>query len=94
MSHVFIVTEYGCNSTPGDLWIPISKLFPNYDDAYEHYLTVCPAIVDDHNETTRYVNTSYDPNSTSNEYIVIENRQLDAKRPFGAVIARYGVCGL
>ena len=26
---VFIVTSYGCNSTPSDMWIPESKLFEN-----------------------------------------------------------------
>ena len=90
MPHIFIVTVYGCNSTPGDMYIPISKLFANYDDAYKYYLLVSPAI-DDDDRASRYVNASYDSNSTSNEYIIIEDRQLDAKRPAGAVIARYGM---
>ena len=31
---VFIVTCYGCNSTPSDMWIPRSKNFTKYEDAY------------------------------------------------------------
>ena len=99
--NIFIVTEYGCNSSPSDMLTPSSKLFSNYAEAYEYFLKVSPTI--DRNrpyyqEAEQHVNTSYDPNSTNNGYIVIESRCQTcvgdkvtsyAKRPQGAVIARY-----
>ena len=99
--NIFIVTEYGCNSSPSDMWTPSSKLFSNYTEAYEYFLIVSPPI--DHEcqyyeEANKYVNSLYDPNSTNNGYIVIEDRCQSygvdedcnyAKRPYGAVIARY-----
>jgi hypothetical protein len=86
--HLFIVTEYGCNSTPGDLWIPISKLFTSYAEAYAHFEAISTVCLDGE----VYVNKAYDPKSESNEYIVIEDRSDHyAKRPCGVVIARYGV---
>jgi hypothetical protein len=90
---IFIVTEYGCNSTPSDMWTPISKLFTNYEEAYAYFLKIAPP-TDKGNIATQYINTSYNPNSTSVEYIVIRNICEDpyhAKRPNGAVIARYGL---
>ena len=98
----YIVTKYGCNSSHNDLWTPSSKLFTNYTEAYEHFLLVAPCIdreTEYYQEATQYINSSYDPNSTNNVYILIEYRcQLGdgdegnyAKRPYGAVIARCGV---
>ena len=85
--HLFIVTEYGCNSTPGDLWIPISKLFTSYAEAYAHFEAISTVT-----DCEVYVNKAYDPKSASNEYIFIENRRdPKTKRPWGVVIARYGV---
>ena len=26
----YIVTEYGCNSSPSDMWTPISKVFKDW----------------------------------------------------------------
>ncbi len=99
--NVFIVTEYGCNSSPSDMWTPSSKLFSNYAEAYEYFLIVSPPIdrkCEYYEEANQYVNRAYDPNSTNNGYIVIEDRCQSyrgyeelcyAKRPYGAVIARY-----
>lgn len=92
---IFIVTEYGCNSSPSDMWTPSSKLFTNYEEAHAYFLRIAPCVNDEENNaTTQYINTSYNPNSTSVEYIVIQNICEDpdhAKRPSGAVIARYGL---
>jgi hypothetical protein len=87
---VFIVTDYGCNSTPGDIYTPTSKIFADYNVAYDYFISVSPTIDDDEN-SIHYINPSYDPNSTNSEYIVIEDRQFQGKRSSGAVIARYGI---
>ncbi len=88
MQQVFIVTEYGCNSTPNDMWIPHSKLFTNYTEAYEYFRRLAPSSYD----VIRYVNESYDPNSTNGEYVIIADiHQSLVKRPYGIVIARFGM---
>lgn len=98
--NIFIVTEYGCNSSPSDMWTPSNKLFSNYEEAYEYFLKVSPTIDREcayYQEADQHVNSSYDPNSTD-VYIFIESRCQTchgdkdtsyAKRPYGAVIARY-----
>ena len=99
MQQVFIVNEYGCNSTPGDLCIPQSKLFLNYVDAYAYFKSICPSLDDNDDKdddaydyVSHYINDTYDPNSETNEYIIIEDRQLkNVKRPWGVVIARHGL---
>lgn len=99
---IYIVTHYGCNSTPSDLWTPNTKLFTDYKDAYSYYLKISPFFNDKDNEVERRVNEKYDHEDTTiKEYIVIENvrhkpgyhsgEQNRAKRPQGAVIARYGL---
>jgi hypothetical protein len=93
---IYIVTHYGCNSSHNDMWIPRGKAFTDFAKAYEYFLSIAPSI-DDEDEyplARRYVNGSYDPNSTNSEYIVIEDRCQDGdcvKRPFGALIARCGI---
>ena len=75
--NIFIVTEYGCNSSPSDISTPSSKLFTNYAEAYEYLLKVSPSIDREclyYDEATQYVNSSYDPNSINDGYIVIEIR--------------------
>jgi len=85
---VFIVTIYGCNSTPSDMWIPKSKLFENYEDAYSYFLKVSPSLDD---ETEQIINNNYNAEDITKDYIIIENRvQIAgyAKRPEGSVISR------
>lgn len=94
---VYIVTHYGCNSTPSDMWTPESKIFMNYEEAYAHFLKVSPSLEDEYNEADQFVNHRYKAEEEANkDYIVIENRvqiaggdgRYCAKRPEGAVIAR------
>lgn len=95
---VYIVTIYGCNSTPSDMWIPRSKLFMNYEEAYAYFLKVSPYLDDKNNIAEKFVNPVYNEEDITEDYIVIENRvQIAgyhygdgncAKRPVGAVIAR------
>lgn len=94
---VYIVTSYGCNSTPSDLWTPKSKIFLNYEDAYSYFLKAAPDLDNEENKAEQYINNKYDAEDMSKDYIVIENRvqiagygyeENRAKRPEGAVIAK------
>ena len=95
---VYIVTIYGCNSTPSDMWTPRSKIFVNYDDAYSYFLKAAPDLDDESNKAQQFVNSNHNDKDITKDYIVIENRmQIGgydcgedncAKRPSGAVISR------
>jgi len=95
---VYIVTIYGCNSTPSDMWIPESKVFVNYEDAYSYFLKVSPPLDNEDNKAKKYINSSYNKENIRNNDVIIENRvQIAgsyydegnyAKRPEGAVISR------
>ncbi len=94
---VYAVIQYGCNSSPSDMWTPITNLFKNFNEAYEHFLKVSPNLNDTDNETEQYIYTfNVDKLGKTFE---IENRVQVygyhsgtsgnfAKRPFGAVITR------
>jgi hypothetical protein len=56
---IYIVTNYGCDSTPSALWIPESKLFLNYEEAYTYFLKVSPSLHDEHNKAEQFVNSIY-----------------------------------
>lgn len=73
---VYIVTHYGCNSTPSDMWTPESKLFVKYDEAYAYFLKVSPSLDDKYNEADQFVNPRYkaEEEEANKDYIVIENR--------------------
>ena len=93
-SSIYIVTCYGCNSTPSDLWTPYSRIFDDYDTAYAYFLSVSPSLDDNDNVAEKWRNDKHE--TLEGDYVVIENRrQLSysddlgcAKRPEGAVIAR------
>ena len=87
---VYIVTHYGCNSTPSDLWTPETKLFSNYEEAYAYFLKISPSLDDINNKAEQFRNNQYEEEDI-NTNINIETRvQIAgcAKRPYGAVIAR------
>ena len=86
---LYIVTEYGCNSTPSEMWTPISKVFTNFAEAHKYFKDICPDTEGDE----IYVNKEFRMSNPSHDYIVIENRcqSSDEKRPCGVVIARYGI---
>ena len=101
---IYIVTHYGCNSTPSDMWIPCSRLYMNYDEAYAYFLHVAPSLDENDCKAEKYINPAYLVHGTARDYTIIENRvQLAghafdeddeddcnyAKRPEGAVIAQY-----
>lgn len=93
---MFIVTHFGCNSTAGDMWIPSSRFFTDYEEAHQHFLSLAPNLEDPDNEAER----EFTPRCVNNHpsYTVLEvRRQLGgyndgawhrAKRPEGVLIAR------
>ena len=94
---LYIVTHYGCNSSPSSMWIPRSKLFTNYQTAYDYFVKISPPLIDPYNAATQYVNNNEE--QLDNQYIIIENRlQLSgyhdgepgiySKRPEGVVLAK------
>ena len=101
---MYVVTEYGCNSTPNDLITPCCTLFENYEDAYNYFLQVSPDLNDPYNRAKKYRNEKYDPsvNFTSNQMLIefrvhVSSSYVDsdddeeysyAKRPCGASIAK------
>ena len=89
--YIYVVTEYGSNSTPGDLWTPISRVFTSRDAAYKHFQKVSPQMQEEDFRVTRYAITSeeFDAKVAKKEdHIVIEvNFNGLMKRPDGAVIA-------
>jgi len=96
---IYIVTLYGCNSSPSDMWTPESKIFVNYEEAYGYFLEVSPSLDDEDNMAERFINGCHkEEQDADKDYIVIENRKQIAgyhfeergcaKRPAGAVIAR------
>jgi len=96
---VYVVTEYGCNSTPNDMLVPVSKLFVNYEDAYAYFLKMSPLLDDEDNEAKQIINSRYNNDVISNDSIMIEARvhvaraycregRYPAKRPKGVVISR------
>ncbi len=78
---VYIVTYYGCNAKDYEtaVWAPESKVFLTYEDAYKHYLSITYIFSknydDSQKKTYTFTNTYYDPNSTSDEYVVIHSRK-------------------
>jgi nitrate reductase alpha subunit len=101
---MYIVTHFGCNSTPGSLWTPKSWVFDNYPKAYEKYLEICPDAADMNNYTRTYEFT-FTPEDLNKSHWPIANciqeagyprvdtladgtRISYAKRPYGASIIR------
>jgi len=101
---MYVVTEYGCNSTPNDLVTPYCTLFENYEDAYNYFLEISPDLNDQHNKAKKYRNNKFNhlEDFNSEEQIPIEYRvhvssyagaDSDeeynyAKRPRGVSIAK------
>ena len=95
----YIVTYYGCNSTPSEMWPPESKIFTHFDEAYECFLQWSPSLHDEDNVAEKTIHSDIKDNNIVVGYTLIESRvQLPgyydgdgtrAKRPEGCVIARF-----
>ena len=96
---LYIVTQYGCNSTPSEMRPPETDVFTDYEKAYKRFLGVSPDLDDEDNRAERTVHTiDIGKEKIVEGYTLIESRvQVPgyydgdgscAKRPEGAVIAR------
>ena len=54
---LYIVTQYGCNSTPSEMWPPETDVFTDYEKAYKRFLGVSPCLNDEDNRAERTVHT-------------------------------------
>lgn len=93
---MFIVTHFGSDSS-GDLWTPKSRFFSDYDEAFQHFLSLAPDLTDEDNEAEQITNPKF-PKYDHPSYVVLEVRVQKggylmgspncSKRPFGVLIAR------
>lgn len=80
------------------MWIPRSKTFTKYEEAYAYFLKVSPPLDDPYNIAEQVVNDRYKEDDMTKDYVIIEHRvelagyhcgdSHYAKRPNGVVIAR------
>jgi hypothetical protein len=78
------------------MWTPKSKLFINYNEAYNYFVENSPSLNDNENVAEQYINSKYNADNNNNkEYIVLygylEGIPNRAKRPYGTLIARVGI---
>jgi hypothetical protein len=71
---IYVVTYFGCNSTPNQMWSPETYAFKSYKDALARFMELCP----EEGEMT-YLNT-YDQECIENE--------KEFTRPEGVTIKR------
>jgi hypothetical protein len=93
-SFVYTVIQYGCNSTPSDMWTPLVRVFKSYSAAYEHFLRVAPSLDEKWGATNKAKIERPSDQVGILEYICQVGYDEDrncAKRPSGAVIARCAV---
>lgn len=97
---IYIVTVYGCNSSPLCVWPAKSRTFKLFKDAYDYFLHVAPPLHDPDNKATRRVREEHNIQldlASGEAFVVFEYRTQDAgyyegdaccaKRPYGAVLA-------
>ncbi len=68
---VYVVTEYGCNSTPNDMLVPVSKIFVNYEAAYAYFLKMSPCLDDKDNDMVDIVNVEMITKNDNNTFILL-----------------------
>lgn len=79
-----MVTSFGCNSTPNDMYPPTTMVFSNREEAYQHYYNNAPSLTDTYNRAERTV-------FEYGECIIqmCGYPQIDrAKRPYGVSITK------
>lgn len=86
------------------MWVPRSKTFTKYEEAYAYFLKVSPPLDDEDNRAEQVIynrykdGTEYGTEDGTKDYVIMEHRVelagyhcgdgYYAKRPNGAVIAR------
>lgn len=84
---VYIVTIYGFSDCPSELlWVPQSKLFNDFNKAYQYFLLNSPKL----NIQSESKISIFNPKDDKyDKYFIIENRiETTSKKPYGAVLAR------
>ncbi len=79
---LYIVTEFGLNSTPKDMWVPKNRVFLDYAAAHAYFRSVYPW----HESEDELVRGEHD----GLEY-AMHSCEADKKRPQGVVLRRVTV---
>ena len=82
---VYVVTSFGCNSTPSDMYPPTTWVFTDRDKAYKLYYDKAPPLDDMDNEAEVYTTTTGECIIQLAGYPDEGNR---AKRPYGVSISK------
>lgn len=94
MSDIYSVVLFGCNSSPSDMWIPMTYIFYDKEEAYTFYHKNAPSLNDKYKRASHYTGSKtgdyleaivQDPGFHYNE------EDCYAKRPEGAVISKHVV---
>jgi hypothetical protein len=89
---IYVVVNFGCNSSANDMWIPNTYVFTDKEEAFKCYQDCAPDLNDRENIAERYEgNTTY---RAYMEAIVQKGGYLSgygncAKRPYGAAIYKH-----
>jgi len=82
---VYVVTEFGCNSTPSDMYPPTTWVFTDREKAYQCYHDHAPSLTDMDNEAEQIM-------LKSGECIIqlcgYPSEPCRAKRPYGVSITK------
>ena len=86
---IYIVTEFGCNSTGNDMWTPITHVFTDKEKAYDFYNSVSPDLEDKYNISEKEILPNGECIKQISGYLYGNGNC--SKRPFGAVITSHDV---
>jgi len=82
---VYVVTEFGCNSSYNDMYPPSTKVFIDRDKAYEYYFQcVKPLIEASHDKYYNVPIQNYQ--NKDSDCVIQEGGDDGAKRPLGIKI--------
>jgi hypothetical protein len=70
---IYVVTRYGCNSTPSDLWTPKSMIFNDFKEAHKYFLEIAPNINDTWNYAEQYIR-EFNISELKQKHFIIESR--------------------
>ena len=71
---IYVVTKYGCNSTPSDLFTPKSVLFTDFKEAHKYFLEISPKINDTWNFAEQSIR-EFNISKLKEKHFIIESRR-------------------
>jgi hypothetical protein len=86
---VYVVTEFGCNSSYNDMYPPYTKVFIDRDKAYEYYFQCVKPLIEASQLHDKYCNCGVPIQNYKNkdsECVIQEGGDDGAKRPLGIKI--------